>query len=141
MRAVHLDDLYPGWDGLQASLPVLREQILDPLRAGAPGGYTSWDWIRDRPGARVQVPVREVVVIDGVGAVAAARTAYDLTVWVTAPRAVRAARVLARDGETMSPGWRRWTAQEDQLFGTDHHPQPPWVVDAVLETTPAGEAR
>src|SRR5690606_5198159 len=36
---VHLEDVYPGWDGLDAASAAVAEEILGP-----PSAHTSWDW-------------------------------------------------------------------------------------------------
>lgn len=141
VRPVHLDDLYPGWDGLAAALPMVRELVVLPLMGGGAGCYTSWDWPAGRPGSVVPVPPRDVVVVEGVGARGVAPTAYDLVVWVSARAGDRERRVLARDGAAMTREWARWVAQEDDLFGPDAHPDPPFVVDAVVDTSEREEGR
>lgn len=114
---VHLDDLYPGWSGLAAALPVLCRDVLGPLREGRPGRFTAWDWHADAPGAVVEVPVADVLLVEGVGAGAApCRRAEDLVVWLDAPEDVRRQRALRRDGETFAPHWAAWAEQEEELF-------------------------
>ena len=129
---VHLDEVYAGWDGLAPALPVVREGVLAPLVLGQPGEFTRWDWHRDGPAETVAVPAAPVVVVEGVGAVAADPSAYDLTVWAHAPAAVRRRRSLVRDGQTFAPHWDRWAAQEDAVLGPDAGPVAPWPVDAVV---------
>src|SRR5690625_51206 len=64
-RTVHLDDIYPGWDGLAATPRLVVEQILAPLAAHRPVVYRSWDWGADAPGKLREVPSRDVLVLDG----------------------------------------------------------------------------
>ena len=40
---LHLDDLYPGWDGLPEVDPVVLG-VLEPLAAGRRGRYRRYDW-------------------------------------------------------------------------------------------------
>ena len=47
---VHLDDLYPGWDGLETAVPLLVEHVLVPLGGAGSVVLPSWDWTRDAPG-------------------------------------------------------------------------------------------
>lgn len=129
---VHLDDLYAGWDGLAAALPVVRDSVLAPLAQGHPGAFTRWDWHRESPGGTVVVPAAPVVVVEGVGAVAADPGAYDLTVWTHAPAAVRRHRSLTRDGAEFAPHWDRWAAQEDAVLGPDAGAVAPWPVDVLV---------
>lgn len=43
-QVVHLDDVYPGWDGLRAAADAVVRDVL-----GAPSGYRRWDWATDGP--------------------------------------------------------------------------------------------
>lgn len=114
---VSLDALYPGWSGLAAALPVLCHDVLEPLRDGRPGAFASWDWHRSAPGPVVDVPLTDVLLVEGVGAGAApCRGLVDLVVWLEAPVALRKERALRRDGSTLAPHWEQWAEQEDALF-------------------------
>jgi len=117
---VHLDSLYPGWDGLEASVPLLVRWLLEPLAAGRPGGYHRWDWVAGREAEWCAVPAADVVVVEGAGCGSKACAPYlSLLVWLDAPEKVRFARAMARDGETYRPHWRRWADQEERLFARE----------------------
>src|SRR4051812_25251925 len=65
---VHLDDLYEGWSGLEGSLwPRLSAQVLEPLRRGLPGRYQRYDWGLGAFAGWVDVPVPDLLVIEGCG--------------------------------------------------------------------------
>ena len=130
---VHLDDIYPGWDGLEAAVTAVARDVLEPLAAGAPAAYTRWDWMRDRPGSVVPVPPTAFLVLEGVGAGAepAGRWASVL-LWLTADDEVRKERAIRRDGEVFARQWDRWAAHEQRLLGRDHTPQ---RATLVLDTT------
>lgn len=117
---VHMDRLYPGWDGLAASVPLLVSEVLVPLAQGVVAAYRVWDWHHDRWNGREQVAPAPVVVVEGCGSsVGAAGDLAAVRVWMEAPRAERLRRGLARDGETYRPHWDRWAAQEDRLYAVD----------------------
>lgn len=117
---VQMDDLFPGWDGLDQAPGLLTGQVLEPLRRGERAAYRRWDWHRDEWGERVEVPPAEVLVVEGCGSsVGPAADHVDVAVWVEADLDVRMARGLARDGETYRPHWERWAAQEAKVFGAD----------------------
>jgi len=121
VAVVHLDDLYDGWRGLEGSLwPRLRSQVLEPLRRGVPGRLQRYDWAAAAFGGWVDVPVTEVLVLEGCGsAQRAADGLASLRVWVAAPDDVRLARGLARDGEDARPHWTAWMADESAHFARE----------------------
>jgi uridine kinase len=114
---VHLADVYPGWDGLEAGVAVLVDAVLRPLAAGTPATCPTWDWERSAWGAGRTVPPAPVVVVEGVGACAWACAPF-LThqVWLDDDPAVRYARAIGRDGDTYAPHWDRWARQEERHF-------------------------
>lgn len=111
---VQLDDLYPGWHGLDATPPMVAD-LLDAIAVGETGTATRWSWVRDRPGPLLLVRPQPLIVLDGVGSGAGVvRPFLNLLVWVDAPDDVRRERGLARDGETYAPWWDIWAAQEQR---------------------------
>lgn len=117
---VRLDEVYPGWDGLDAAVPRVVDDLLRPLALGRPGTVRRWDWAAGREGVPRTVPVPAVLVLEGCGAGARACAPYlSLLVWLDGPEAVRAARALARDGGAYAPHWQRWAAQERRHFARE----------------------
>ena len=112
---VRMDDLYPGWEGLAEGVTALREQIVAPLVAGRPAGYRRWDWHADRHAEWHDLGTPDVLLVEGVGAGAAAEHA-SLLVWLEVPAGQRYRRAMARDGEAYRPHWDRWAAQEDAHY-------------------------
>lgn len=130
---LHLDDVYPGWDGLEAAVTIVTDSVLAPLAAGEPAAYARWDWMRARPGRRVVVPPTPVLVVEGVGA--GAHPAGDhaaVTVWLEADDDLRRHRALSRDGAVFERQWERWAAQEERVFAADHVRD---RADLVVDTT------
>ncbi|WP_404347871.1 (d)CMP kinase [Phycicoccus jejuensis] len=117
---VHMDELYPGWDGLADAVPLLVEQVLDPLSRGEDARYRVWDWDRHGWGETRDVPAAPVLVVEGCGASVGRAGEYAaVRVWVEAPRDERMRRGIDRDGETFRPHWERWAAQEERVFADD----------------------
>jgi uridine kinase len=117
---VHMDELYPGWDGLAEAVPLLVAQVLEPLARGERATYRTWDWAADAwDGTRTVAP-GPLLVVEGCGSsVGEAGGHAAVRVWVEAPREERMRRGLARDGELYRPHWERWAAQEEALFAAD----------------------
>lgn len=134
---VHLDRIYPGWDGLREGVRVLTEDVLAPLARGDRAAYRTWDWERERWDGLVRVPPTTTLVVEGCGASTGAAGGYAaVRVWLSAPPEERLARGLERDGETYRPHWDRWAAQEHELFGADRTAE---HADLVLDTGPVAE--
>lgn len=109
------------WNGGGFDLARLRAEVLEPLLSGETARYDAYDWAsRTRAGVRVVDP-GGVVVIEGVCALhRMLRDAYDVRVWVEAPREVRLARAIERDGEAARAEWEeRWMPSEDRYVERD----------------------
>lgn len=107
-QVLHLDDWYPGWDGLAAGADIAR-RIATDLRGGRASSYEAWDWENNATGATVSVPLAPTI-IEGCGAIEAEA---DLAIWIADPgEEERRNRALARDGQTYAPHWRRWADQD-----------------------------
>jgi len=121
VAVVHTDELLDGWDDQVTFWPRLEEWVLGPLRSGRAGALQVYDWVAGR--RRVDwkpVPVTPVLIIEGVTAARAAlRPELSLVVFLTAPLAVRTARVLDRDGAQVRADLLRWQRGEDAFFAAD----------------------
>jgi uridine kinase len=120
VAVLHMDDLYPGWDGLTDGVPNLLRWVLEPLAAGRPAGYRRFDWVADSFAVWHDLPPVKVLIVEGVGSGAAAvAPLLDLLWWIEAPQPVRFERGIARDGEAYRPNWERWAVQERSMFARD----------------------
>jgi uridine kinase len=110
---VHLDDFYPGWHGLEASVPRLVAWVLQPVSVGRPARWRRYDWVAGRYAEWHEVPDCDVLVVDGVGSGARACAPYlDALLWVETTEDERYRRAMARDGVGYRPYWRQWAATE-----------------------------
>ncbi|UOQ89134.1 ATP-binding protein [Agromyces endophyticus] len=133
---VRLDDIYPGWDGLDWASDHVRRNLLGPRAIGRPARWRQWDWNAGEPAGWHEVPGELPLILEGVGSLTAAtRRLATLTVWVEADDEVRRSRALARDGELYVPYWRRW-AEQEATFIARHRPSS--LADVLATPLPAG---
>jgi uridine kinase len=117
---VQMDHIYPGWDGLEASVPNVVTWLLRPLAEGRPAGYHRYDWVENRYAEWHPVDTGPVVVVEGAGCGATPCQPYlSHLVWLEAPLDVRYQRAMERDGEGYRPHWDRWAAQEATHFARE----------------------
>lgn len=131
----HLEDLYPGWEGLAQGIEIYNESILPPLREGRDAYWNAWDWLAGSLGGPRLTRTAEIVVLEGVGACnATARLALDVSVWVELPESQRRDRALRRD-TGFEPFWEIWAAQEVDYIRRD----PVWESASIIQPGPTDE--
>ncbi len=129
---VHLDDVYPGWNGLAAGRDHVIESVIVPLSQGRSGGYVSWDWANDRSGEFVSVDLANVLIVEGCGiSTPASRAVADIVIWVDCPDSVRADRLHSRDGERFVNHVVGW---EDQVVAHIIDNSPDTTASVVVRT-------
>lgn len=133
VQVIHMDDLYPGWDGLADAVSRLQKWIIDPLARGDPAAYRRYDWHVGRYAEWHAVPAADWLVVEGVGSGSRgpARCCAAL-LWVEADPSERLRRGLDRDGETFAPHWGRWADQESALFAAEGTRE---RADLIIDTT------
>lgn len=133
---VHTDDLLEGWTDLVTFWPRLQQWVIEPLRRGESARYHKYDWIHRRFSDEwTLVILPDVLVIEGVSAARAQAAPYlTLSVFLWAPRDVRLARGIERDGEALRPNWLRWMADEDRHFAADRTAE---RVDLIVDGAPS----
>jgi uridine kinase len=127
-QLVRLDDLYPGWDGLDAGSAAVAS-ILTTAR------WRAWDWSTGAHGAWHRLDASAPMVIEGVGAISrSSRALADISVWVDLDDATRRRRALERDGDAYAPYWDRWAAQEERFMAREHPRELASVVASGIDT-------
>ena len=122
--AVVSTDLLATWEEPLSWWGVLEDNLLVPLGARHAARLPVVRWIsgHPRPGGSIEVPVVDVLVLEGVSAGRAAVTdRLSALVWVEEPDPQRRLeRAVARDGEPTRPFLVRWQVQEAAHFAADH---------------------
>lgn len=141
VRVVRMDDLYPGWHGLDAASDALARTLLGPLVRTGRGRWRRWDWAADRPADWVDVAGPGPVVVEGCGTLARRSIPHaTLAVWLDADDDLRKVRALDRDGETFASHWASWQEDFERYLARE---DPRAVADLRLDVTdwPIGYAR
>ncbi len=126
LQLVRLDDVYPGWDGLEAA----SRQVVDHMLAPHDPGWRRWDWAHDAPADWVPLDPARPRAIEGVGALTRASSALaTFTIWVELDDVTRKRRALERDGDTYVPHWDRWAAHEERFIAREN---PRSLADLVI---------
>ena len=117
---LRLEDMYPGWDGLDEGAQRLVDDVLEPLSRGEQATIRRWDWLEMRELDREPLVIEPLLVIEGVGAGSRAAAPFiSLLIWLEAETEERYARAIARDGELYLGHWDRWAAQEQVTFARE----------------------
>ncbi len=120
VRLLHMDDMYEGWHGLGSVSARVERDLVEALRHGRPGRYQRYDWHLQRFAEWHTVEPVDLLVLEGVGS--GARSYHRLVtalVWVDAPRDLRIARGIERDGQSVLPHWLAWMDDEEVLFARE----------------------
>lgn len=125
-QTLHLEDLYPGWNGLAAGSRLVPSALRDAQ-------YQRYDWGTGTHREWVRLDRYRPLVIEGCGSLtrptlaaarrfvagqvqggSAARAVW--TIWIECPEPFRKSRALARDQGDFAPHWEEWAAQEALHF-------------------------
>ncbi|BDZ46462.1 ATP-binding protein [Naasia aerilata] len=122
---VRLDDLYPGWDGLQAASRAVADELLPRRR------WRRWDWASGRSAEWHELDPSAPLLVEGAGALSrASRQLATFALWIDLEPGERKRRALERDGDVFAPHWDRWAAQEDAFFSRE---RPDLLADLILD--------
>ena len=125
-QLVRLDDVYPGWDGLDAGSRHIHDHVL----ANSGPRWQRWDWAAGRAAEWHDVDPERPLVVEGCGALSRANRALaGFGIWVELDADTRKRRALERDGAAYAPHWDRWAAQEDAFIARE---DPRGLADVVV---------
>ena len=128
---VRLDDIYPGWAGLDEASRHIHEHLLTPWRDGVPGRWQEFDWVKQRRSRWHEVDPRRGLLVEGCGTMSRANTPLaDVRIWVEADADLRKRRALARDAGVFDAHWDDWAADFDRYVARE---QPRSRADAILD--------
>lgn len=135
LGAVHVDleNLYPGWDGLEEGARLAAEELVIPAAAGDVAVVPQWDWVAMQPTEPLVLEPPEFLVVSGTGSGSLAAAPHlALVAWMELGDPERRRRALERDGEAFAPHWERWSAQVEAHL---EHEGTQERADVVLDTS------
>lgn len=121
---VRLDNIYLGWDGLEAGSAAVP-QIIGERR------WQRWDWRSNSLAEWHEIDPSAPLIIEGCGALSKANRALaDYGLWVSFPDAARKKRALDRDGDMFAPHWDVWAVQEGAFIAREN---PASLADEIVD--------
>ena len=115
---LHMDDLYNGWD------EAFDHHLSDALIAACEAHQNSqkfslsfFNWSKGEYEAATEIPQSQLLILEGVGASQAAIRPYlTASIWIYIDPAEGLARVLRRDGDSISANMQKWLGKQEQHF-------------------------
>ena len=131
-QLLSLDEVYPGWDGLEVGEAHVLQHVLRAIAESRPPRWRAWNWVDAQPGTWHDLDPHRPLIIEGCGALSpTARALANWGVWVElADDAERRRRAIARDGEVFDRNWQRWARQEER-HAVLHNPR--GTADEIVE--------
>jgi len=116
-EVVSLDEVYPGWDGLDAGQALVVQKLLPIwLRTGSVE-VPLWEWATMSYSSHRVISGPPGLVIEGCGSISEASVSLaSRSIWLDAPEGIRYERAISRDGEGYRPHWKRWALQEQRFL-------------------------
>jgi hypothetical protein len=129
-RVIHMDDLYPGWEGLSLGADYLNRFILEPLTKKLTASWQQWDWPKNQRGAWMEFSGGTPLIIEGCGSLSdRASSVAFLRIWLEAKEPVRQSRWLEREGNLDK--FEMWAAQELDFYAREKSLE---LADLVITT-------
>ena len=117
-RLIHMDDLYEGWNGLQAGVDYLQRNILTPIGARRKASWQEYDWALQARDRWREFEGGTPLIVEGCGSISRlAAEAAQIKIWVESPEQVRYQRWVEREGNDEFFG--KWAAQEVEFYARE----------------------
>ena len=111
VQLVRLDDIYPGWEGLEAAA-TLAQHLLSERTLGRSASWQRYDWGLGQLTTWHEIDAIRPLILEGCGSLSAqAVTGATVRIWVSVAENVRKQRALARGGEDFEAHWDSWDQQ------------------------------
>lgn len=117
-RVIHMDDIYPGWDGLDAGADYLQRFILAPLAKHQTANWQEYNWALGQREIWREFSGGTPLIIEGCGSLnQQSAPLADIRIWLEVDLATRHQRWLEREGS--DEHWAQWAAQEEEFYARE----------------------
>jgi uridine kinase len=115
---VHMDDLYNGWEStLTPKLSSKLREIMREVRDNSQVIFAVFDWIENSQKTEVHQPAPRYLIVEGVGSgQSAIRDFVSLALWIEVPVEEGLARVIKRDGPSVTQYMPAFLAAQNSHF-------------------------
>lgn len=132
-RVIHMDDLYPGWEGLAHGAEYLQRVILTPLLKTGTASWQEYNWELAKRDSWREFSGGTPLIVEGCGALNTYTSSVGLvSVWLEADEDVRKKRWKDRDGELFDKYFEIWSAQEIDFIAREKSNE---LATYLLDTT------
>ena len=122
-RVIHMDDLYPGWEGLAQGAEYLQRVILTPLLKSGTASWQEYNWSTGKRESWREFSGGTPLIIEGCGALNSfTQTVALLGIWLEADEQTRRKRWEERDGDRFREYFEIWSAQELDFIAREKSP-------------------
>ena len=129
-RVIHMDDLYPGWDGLAAGSDYLNRFILGPLSKNETASWQNWSWVKNQRSLWREFSGGTPLIVEGCGSLTERSKRHALlSIWMEADEATRRARWQERERHLEKFDF--WAAQELDFYAREKSQQ---LADLVVDS-------
>lgn len=112
---LHLDDVYPGWEGLEHGRDAVIRDVLVPLSHSRAGRVETWDWENDCAGPFLLITPHPIVIVEGCGiSTQQSRGLAETVIWVDCDETERRARLAGREGGRFEVELAEWDRHVDR---------------------------
>lgn len=119
-RVVHMDDLYDGWNGLQAGSDYLHRNLLVPVSRRALANWQEYNWELGKRDRWREFGGGTPLIVEGCGSLSRVNAELaDVKVWLEVDQAERHRRWLEREGHRFDEQWPVWAAQELEFYARE----------------------
>ncbi|MEY4993416.1 MAG: hypothetical protein RIS82_538 [Actinomycetota bacterium] len=117
-RVIHMDDIYPGWNGLDAGADYMQRFILNPLANQRTANWQEYNWATGERETWREFSGGTPLIIEGCGSLnhLSAELA-DIKIWLEVDQETRHQRWLEREGS--NDHWAEWAAQEEDFYARE----------------------